>query len=108
MAASVAEAFGPFDRVWVNTAHQGPLPQVAADVARRAVEEKLDPRPAARDERSTLVFLEPDSPDTVDRALARLDSAGVDAGERTGKLRLSPHVHNTPEDVEQVLAALSA
>lgn len=64
--------------------------------------------PAARGERSTLVFLEPDNRDTVDRAFARLDAAGVDAGERAGKLRLSPHIHNTSEDIDRVLAALSA
>ncbi len=64
--------------------------------------------PAARAERSTLVFLEPDEPDTVEQALARLDAAGVDAGERAGKLRLSPHVHNTPQDIDRVLAALDA
>lgn len=44
MTMSLAEAFGPFSRVWVNTAHQGPLPRTAAEVARSAVEEKLDPR----------------------------------------------------------------
>jgi selenocysteine lyase/cysteine desulfurase len=64
--------------------------------------------PEAGDERSTLVFLEPERPDTVDRALARLDAAGVDAAERTGRIRLSPHVHNTPEDIDRVLAALAA
>lgn len=63
--------------------------------------------PEAGAERSTLVFLEPDSPDTVERALGRLDSAGVDAGERAGRLRLSPHIHNTSEDIDRVLAALS-
>jgi cysteine desulfurase / selenocysteine lyase len=63
--------------------------------------------PAARGERSTLVFLEPDPPDTLEQALARLDAAGVDGGERTGQLRLSPHIHNTPEDIDRALAALA-
>lgn len=37
--------FGPFHgRVWLNTAHQGPMPQPAADSARAAIEDKLDPR----------------------------------------------------------------
>ena len=58
--------------------------------------------------RSTLVFLEPDSPDTVDHALQRLDTAGVDAGQRTGMLRLSPHIHNTPDDIDRVLAPLAS
>lgn len=63
--------------------------------------------PAAGPQRSTLVFVEPERPDTVRDALQRLDDAGVDAGERAGKIRLSPHVHNTPEDVERALAALA-
>ena len=34
--------FGPFDgKVWLNCAHQGPLPHVAADEAREAVTWKL-------------------------------------------------------------------
>jgi len=63
--------------------------------------------PAARAERSTLVFLEPERPDTVKQALARLDAAGVDGGERAGKIRLSPHIHNTPQDIDRTLAALA-
>lgn len=64
--------------------------------------------PSGRVERSTLVFIEPDDPDTVKHALRRLESAGVDAGERAGKIRLSPHVHNTPADIDRALDALPA
>lgn len=63
--------------------------------------------PASGAERSTLVFLEPDRPDTVEEALHRLDIAGIDGGERAGKIRLSPHVHNTSGDIERTLAALA-
>jgi selenocysteine lyase/cysteine desulfurase len=52
------------------------------------------------------VFLQPPDGDTVAAALARLDAAGVDAGERAGKLRISPHVHNTTADIDSVIAAL--
>jgi len=43
-----AEDFGPFQdaqgtRIWLNAAHQGPLPRVAAAEARRALEWKLAP-----------------------------------------------------------------
>lgn len=39
-----AEDFGDFDgRVWLNCAHQGPLPRVAAEAARRAVAWKSSP-----------------------------------------------------------------
>lgn len=64
--------------------------------------------PAARTERSTLVFLEPDRPDTVQQALHGLDAAGVDGGARAGKIRLSPHIHNAPADIERALSALAA
>ncbi len=63
--------------------------------------------PAARAERSTLVFLEPGRPDTVRQALARLDAASIDGGQRAGKIRLSPHVHNTPQDIDRTLATLA-
>jgi cysteine desulfurase/selenocysteine lyase len=36
--------FGPFNgRVWLNCAHQGPLPRSAQDAARRAIREKASP-----------------------------------------------------------------
>lgn len=36
-----AEDFGPFDgRVWLNTAHLGPLPRVAVDAARAKLEQE--------------------------------------------------------------------
>src|SRR5215472_9515529 len=45
--AQVSEAagqFGPFDgRIWLNTAHQGPLPRPAVDAARYAAELKAAP-----------------------------------------------------------------
>lgn len=63
--------------------------------------------PSAPTERSTLVFIEPEEPDTVKQALARLDKAGVDVSERAGKIRLSPHVHNTGDDIRRALAALA-
>ena len=36
--------FGPFDgRVWLNAAHQGPLPRVAVEAARRSLQRKVQP-----------------------------------------------------------------
>jgi len=41
---SYSNDFGPFDgRVWINAAHQGPLPKVAAGMARDAVSWKVAP-----------------------------------------------------------------
>ncbi len=39
-----ADDFGPFDgRIWLNTAHQGPLPKVAVQAAHRALLQKIKP-----------------------------------------------------------------
>ena len=39
-----ANDFGPFDgRIWLNTAHQGPLPRIASEAAMVALEEKTRP-----------------------------------------------------------------
>jgi cysteine desulfurase / selenocysteine lyase len=44
-------AFGPFQgRIWLNAAHQGPLPQPAVDVARRGLEHKIAPHQIADDD----------------------------------------------------------
>jgi cysteine desulfurase/selenocysteine lyase len=42
--ADHADAFGPFDdHVWLNCAHQGPLPKVAVEAGRVALEQKRAP-----------------------------------------------------------------
>ncbi len=39
-----AEDFGPFNgRIWLNTAHQGPLPKVAIEAAKATLEQKIRP-----------------------------------------------------------------
>jgi cysteine desulfurase / selenocysteine lyase len=44
-------SFGPFQgHVWLNAAHQGPLPQVAVEAARRALEHKIAPHLIADDD----------------------------------------------------------
>jgi selenocysteine lyase/cysteine desulfurase len=41
-----AADFGPFEgRIWLNCSHQGPIPRVAGQAARRAVEMKIAPFP---------------------------------------------------------------
>ncbi len=44
MNSSYSEHFGPFDgRIWLNCAHQGPLPCVAVSAAQEAIRKKTDP-----------------------------------------------------------------
>lgn len=41
---SYVKDFGPFEgRVWLNTAHQGPLPRVALEAGRTALEQRVQP-----------------------------------------------------------------
>jgi selenocysteine lyase/cysteine desulfurase len=63
--------------------------------------------PADPASRSTLVFLQPPGDGEVQTALRALDAAGVDVGERTGLIRVSPHVHNDERDIDRVLEVLA-
>ena len=72
MTAALDDRFGPFDgNVWLNCAHQGPLPFPARDAALDAVAAKVIPATIA-DEAFTEV------PDRLRGALARLIGADVD------------------------------
>lgn len=64
--------------------------------------------PAAGDARSTLVFVDADASEATARGLERLTDAGVDVALRGESLRLSPHVHNTAQDVDRALEALAS
>ncbi|RPI53413.1 MAG: aminotransferase class V-fold PLP-dependent enzyme [Chloroflexi bacterium] len=64
----------------------------------------LSPREGAS--RSTLVFVSHRDPARNAGIHRRLKQAGVEVSYRQGKLRLAPHLHNTPADVDRVLAAL--
>lgn len=56
--------------------------------------------------RSTLVLADAGSRERSAALHARLAEAGVDVALREGRLRFSPHVHNTAEDVERALEAV--
>ncbi|MGA8302717.1 MAG: aminotransferase class V-fold PLP-dependent enzyme [Thermoplasmata archaeon] len=63
---SWAPDFGPFDRrVWLNCAHQGPLPRVAVEAAKNSLEDKINPSRIADEDFFRL-------PHALKRALARL------------------------------------
>jgi cysteine desulfurase / selenocysteine lyase len=48
--SALSSAFGPFaGRVWLNCAHQGPLPRPAAEAARQAIADKVAPARIADD-----------------------------------------------------------
>lgn len=64
--------------------------------------------PAAGAARSTLVFFAPIDRDRTDQVYAALLDAGIYVARRAGALRLSPHLHNTGEDVDRALSVLGA
>lgn len=62
--------------------------------------------PLAEPERSTLVLLEHDDERFIRRAATRLSGQGVDIARRAGRLRLSPHLYNTTEEIDRTLEIL--
>lgn len=57
-------------------------------------------------ERSTMVVLEPRS-GSADETVVGLQRARIDVAERRGRIRVSPHLYNSTEDIDRVLAALA-
>jgi Selenocysteine lyase len=56
--------------------------------------------------RSTLVFFSPLDGNDAPRVLQSLRAARIYVAPRAGALRLSPHLHNTEDDIDRVLTAL--
>lgn len=66
MRGDARRGFGPFgERVWLNCAHQGPLPRVAVGEAHEAISWKVTPRELTRDRFDAV-------PARLKRALGRL------------------------------------
>jgi len=59
-------------------------------------------------ERSALVVFGPHNGDRTPRLHQRLTAAGVDVAYRRGQLRVSPHLYNTPADIDRALEVLDA
>jgi len=57
--------------------------------------------------RSTLVFLSHKEPERNRSVHARLKENGIEVAYRRGKLRLGPHLYNTPEDIDRTLKILN-
>lgn len=62
--------------------------------------------PETLEERTPIVVFSHREPERNPAVLVRLRQAGVDVALRRGNLRASPHLHNTEEDVDRLLAAL--
>jgi cysteine desulfurase / selenocysteine lyase len=62
--------------------------------------------PRAPEERSAIVVVSHSDEGRNDAAHAALSSAGIDIAMRAGHLRLSPHLYNTPDEVEAAIEIL--
>jgi selenocysteine lyase/cysteine desulfurase len=58
--------------------------------------------------RSNLLSIAASTPEATRSAFDRLAAAGVRTGFREGAIRVSPHVYNTPEEIDRVLALLES
>lgn len=54
-------------------------------------------------QRSTLVLLEHEHESVMRATAERLAAEGIDIAQRAGRLRLSPHLYNTPADIDRAL-----
>ncbi len=64
--------------------------------------------PMAGPQRSTLILISHQQPERNTAIHERLRQQGIYVALRRGRLRISPHIHLTDEDVAQALAALNA
>ena len=62
--------------------------------------------PEAGSRRSTLVFIEPAERERAEEIQRALQADRVHVAFRAGALRLSPHLYNTPGDIDRALEAL--
>ena len=62
--------------------------------------------PEAGPQRSTLVFVEPMERERAEEIQRALQAERVHVAFRAGALRLSPHLYNTPGDIDRALEAL--
>ena len=62
--------------------------------------------PTAAGERAAIAVISAGEPQQNAEIHQRLDEAGIDVALRAGNLRFSPHLYNSPEQIERAVAAL--
>jgi selenocysteine lyase/cysteine desulfurase len=82
------------------------LAQVSGEIVARLEGLGLAPS-AGPDDRGPHIVGVPVPPDARDRVLASLERAGCYAALRGTSLRISPHLHVTPSDVDRLVAAVA-
>lgn len=106
--------FMPWTAAIEHLLHAGPAN--IADYEQRLVTQllqKLDEErfelisPRTGPQRSTLVVIRPRKAEYAAAWHKRLSAAGFDVAVREGNLRISPHLHNSQEDLANLVEALS-
>ncbi|HEV2667290.1 MAG TPA: hypothetical protein VG324_20400, partial [Blastocatellia bacterium] len=64
--------------------------------------------PREGDTRSTLVFISHKQPSRNDKVYNALKQRGIHIAFRAGKLRFSPHLYNTEEEIDHALSVLES
>jgi selenocysteine lyase/cysteine desulfurase len=62
--------------------------------------------PLSGAQRSTLVYLSHQDPDTNERVAQGLKERGVSIAQREGRLRVAPHLYNSSNDITRLTEAL--
>jgi cysteine desulfurase / selenocysteine lyase len=87
-------------------AHDQALIQSLVDACEETSFRLISP-PDASDRRSTLVLIDHENPERINMLMSRLEAAGVYAAMRAGAVRLSPHLYNSSQQIEDVCAAVA-
>jgi selenocysteine lyase/cysteine desulfurase len=64
--------------------------------------------PTSADQRAAIVVISAADPRDNETAYQRLADAGIDAALRAGNIRLSPHLYNTPGQIQHAAAILAS
>src|SRR5262249_35096228 len=64
--------------------------------------------PRERAGRSTLIFISHKEPGRNRLLHSHLHDHGIEVAYRCGKVRIAPHLHNTPDDIDRALEILNA
>jgi len=78
------------------------LDQLMHDLVRTPLRVVSDTRPARR---STILALEAGSLEETNRIFRRLGERGVKVSLRENRIRVAPHIYNTPQDIERLVEA---
>lgn len=104
--AALVEAVDLIDKTGVAAIHQHNL-ALAEQLASGLDPMRFEVQARGPKERlSSILFVRP-SHEAPDEAAVRLGAAGIDVAERSGMIRLSPHLYNTETEIDRALHVIN-